>query len=292
MSSRNLPELVLDAPHTVHWPDWAEDARLDDDLAAQAYEATPPACRAALKSGLALAHMHFGQSPGSLRQERRDNHLGFWRHTAVFPAPWAVIAFTPAYAAAARLAAACVPALLAGVPLVAAVCVGGCPSREALVSLELTGVEDIFTLEAAALRALLEEESQHGPGRLVLLHNGDLDDTSRLARTMGLPCYEERCPPTLLLPNPEAFDPDVLAFAQGEALQQAPQARHPARPAAWYCNEKAARAHCNDSPHDPFSFAGPLALAPGCEGFWLHDGLTPDFFTVTRLAFGPLERFS
>lgn len=287
MSSPNLPELMLDGPDTARWPEWAEDARLDDDLAAQAYEATPAACRAALKSGLALAHMHFGQSPGSLRQERGDNHLGFWRHAAAFPAPWAVIAFTPAYAAAARLAAACVPALLAGVPLAAAVCVGGRPSREALVSLELTGVEDIFALDATALCALLEE-SQPGPGRLVLLHNGDLDSASRIARAMGVPCFEERCAPTLALPNPEAFDLDVLAFAQGDALRQALQPRHPARPAACYLNEKAARAHCQASPQGPFGFAASLALTPGCEGFWLHDGLTPDFFTVTRLAFGPL----
>lgn len=287
MNSRNLPEFMPDAPHAARWPDWVEDARLDDELAAQAYEATPQACRAALKSGLALAHMHFGQSPGSLRQERRDNHRGFWRHAAAFPAPWAVIAFTPAYAAAARLAAACVPALLAGVPLAAAVCVGGQPTREALVSLELSGVEDIFTLEASALCALLEE-SQPGPGRLVLLHNGELDGTGRLARAMGVPCYEERCPPTLVLPHPQAFDPDVLAFAQGDALRQALQPRQPVQPAACYLSEKAARAHCQASPHGPYSFAGSLALTPGCEGFWLHDGLTPDFFTVTRLAFGPL----
>lgn len=287
MNSRNVPELILDAPHPARWPDWAEDARLDDAAAAQAYEATPPACRAALKSGLALAHMHFGQSHGSLRQERRDTHLGFWRHGAAFPAPWAVVAFTPAYAAAARLAAACAPALLAGVPLTAAVCVGGSPSQEALVSLELTGVEDIFMLDATALCALLEE-SQPGPGRLVLLHNGELDSTSRVARLMGLPCYEERCSPILVVPEPEAFDLDVLAFAQGDALRQALQGRRPGRPAACYLNEKAAQAHCAASPPAPFSFAEGLALTPGCEGFWLHDGLTPDFFTVTRLAFGPL----
>lgn len=287
MSSRDLPELMLDASHEARWPDWAEAARLDDDAAAQAYEATPPACRAALKTGLALAHMHFGQSPGALRQERRDNHLGFWRDAAAFPAPWAVVAFTPAYAAAARLAAACVPALLAGVPLTAAICVGGGPTRQALVSLELTGVEDIFTLDETALCALLEE-SQPGPGRLVLLHQGELDGTARVARSTGLPCYEERCSPTLVLPYPEAFDLDVLAFAQGEALQQALQPRHPARPAALYLNEKAARAHCKTRPHGPFSFAASLALTPGCEGFWLHEGLKPDFFAVSRLAFGPL----
>ena len=180
MPDPRQPELTLDAPPAARWPEWAEEARLDDDLAAAAYEATPPACRAALKTGLALAHMHFGQSPGCLRESRGDPHLGFWRHTASFPAPWAVLAFTPEYAAAARLTAACVPALLADVPLVGAVCVGGAPHRAALVSLELSGVEDIFCLDETGLCALLEE-SQPGPGRLVLLHKGELDNVARAA---------------------------------------------------------------------------------------------------------------
>ena len=90
--------------------------------------------------------MHFGESTASQRSEVRNTHLGFWRRAISHPAPWAVIAFTPAYAAAARLAAACIPALLGGVPLVGAVCVGGAPAGNALVTLELTGVEDIFVM--------------------------------------------------------------------------------------------------------------------------------------------------
>ncbi|MGE9984806.1 hypothetical protein [Desulfovibrio sp. SGI.169] len=285
MPDPQLPELTLDAPSPACWPEWAEDARLDDDLAASAYEGTPPSCRAALKTGLALAHMHFGQSPGCLREDRRDSHLGFWRHTASFPAPWSVLAFTPEYAAAARLTAACAPALLAGVPLVGAVCVGGAPHRAALVSLELSGVEDIFTLDEAGLCALLEE-CQPGPGRLVLLHGGELDNVARAARALGLPCYEERRAPVLVLPEPDAFDLDILAFAQGDALKQALEAARPAPPAAIYLRPEAARGHGS------FSHVEALVLSPGCEGFWLHAGLTPGFFMVSRLAFGPLQPLS
>ncbi|MDY3810136.1 hypothetical protein [Desulfovibrio porci] len=288
MPDPRQPELTLDAPPAARWPEWAEEARLDDDLAAAAYEATPPACRAALKTGLALAHMHFGQSPGCLRESRGDPHLGFWRHTASFPAPWAVLAFTPEYAAAARLTAACVPALLADVPLVGAVCVGGAPHRAALVSLELSGVEDIFCLDETGLCALLEE-SQPGPGRLVLLHKGELDNVARAARVLGLPCYEERRAPALILPEPDAFDLDILAFAQGDALEQALEPARPTLPAAIYLRPEAARGHCKARRHGPFRYVGSLALSPGCEGFWLHAGLTPDFFTVSRLAFGPLR---
>ena len=58
LTRKPTPEPVED---TARWPEWAEEARLDDELTAKAYEATPPSCRAALKTGLALAHMHFGQ---------------------------------------------------------------------------------------------------------------------------------------------------------------------------------------------------------------------------------------
>ena len=100
----NRQDVEAEAPSAVSWPQWAEDARLDDDLAAEAYEATPAPLRAAVKTGLALAHMHFGESTTSQRNEVRNAHLGFWRRSIAHPAPWAVIAFTPADAAAARLA--------------------------------------------------------------------------------------------------------------------------------------------------------------------------------------------
>lgn len=288
MPDSRQPELTLEAPFPARWPEWAEEARLDDEPAASAYEATPPSCRAALKTGLALAHMHFGQSPGCLHEGRHDSHLGFWRHAASFPAPWAMLAFTPQYAAAARLTAACAPALLAGVPLVGAACVGGAPTSAALVSLELSGVEDIFLLNETGLCTLLEE-SQPGPGRLVLLHRGELDNVARAARALGLPCYEERRAPALILPEPDAFDLDILSFAQADALEQALENSRPTLPAAVYLRPEAARGHCKARSHDSFPYAGVLALSPGCEGFWLHAGLTPDFFMVSRLAFGPLQ---
>ena len=283
----NRQDMGAEAPSAVSWPQWAEDTRLDDDLAAAAYEATPAPLRAAVKTGLALAHMHFGESTTSQRNEVRNAHLGFWRRSIAHPAPWAVIAFTPAYAAAARLAAACMPALLGGVPLVGAVCVGGAPSRNALVTLELAGVEDIFVLDSAGLCTLLEE-TQPGPGRLVLLHRGELDGVGAAARALELPCYEERRSPILCLPKPEAFDLEALAFAQAEALETALDTSLRLTPDATYLAPVAALGHCRERRTGPFPYSGAPALTPGCEGFWLHPGLTPDFFRVQRQAFGLL----
>ena len=283
----NRQEPGAEAPAAVCWPQWTEDARLDDALAASAYEATPAHLRAAVKTGLALAHMHFGESTTSQRNEVRNTHLGFWRRSIAHPAPWAVIAFTPAYAAAARLAAACMPALLGGVPLLGAVCVGGTPSNNALVTLELAGVEDIFVMDSAGLCTLLEE-TQPGPGRLVLLHRGELDAVAGAARALELPCYEERRSPVLCLPKPDAFDLEALAFAQGEALEAALDAPQHLTPDATYLAPVAALGHCRERRTGPFPYCSAPAITPGCEGFWLHPGLTPDFFRVQRQAFGLL----
>ena len=310
-----------EAPQGASWPQWVEEARLNDGLAAQAYEDTPAQWRAAIKTGLALAHMHFGSDPGRMWDMRSDGHLGFWRRSESHAAPWAIVAFTPAYAAAARLAAACIPAILAGVPLIGAVCVGGQPHRSALVSLELSGVEDIFVLDSPGLHRLLEE-SRPG-GRLVLLHAGELAPTMELARSMGLPCWQEHHSPTLALveahpplngQNPaddgNRIDLEALYFAQAEALDAAasvaapsvtapmstdgpsgattPIARHAQPPDALYLTsgdqEQADLLHGK-----AFSTGGPgLTLTPGCEGFWLHPGLTPDFFRAHCLTFGML----
>lgn len=290
---RGMPQFSVEAPAdldaepTARWPQWAEEARLDDALAAAAYEATPASLRAAVKTGLAMSHMHFGESMSSQRTEIRDPHRGFWRRGISHPAPWAVIAFTPAYAAAARLAAACAPALLGGVPLVGAVCVSGTPHRAALVTLELAGVEDVFVMDGPGLCALLEE-TQPGPGRLVLLHKGELDSIAAAARALELPCYEERRAPVLNLPQPQAFDLEALAFAQAEAFDAAMDPSFRLSPDAAFLTPVAALGHCRERRTGPFPYSSAPAYTPGCEGFWLHPGLTPDFFRVSRLAFGPL----
>ncbi|SFW24191.1 MULTISPECIES: hypothetical protein [Desulfovibrio] len=324
------------------WPQWMEDARLDDSLAATAYEETPPSWRAAIKTGLALAHMHFGSSAGHGCETQNNDRLGFWREHENHAAAWTVIAFPPSYAAAARLAAACISPILADVPLVGAVCIGGTPHSSALVSLELSGVEDIFVLDVHALHALLEQCGP-GPGRLLLLHTGELELTAAFARTLGLPCWEEAHPPTLILPPAEpgeisgtctearAFDPKVLAFAQAGAnfVQSAPtvhppfsenagqdtpphgaSALHapaqdvflpnaterllpaagmiPSKPDAQYVSSGHARHAACCRKDGALPCAPLLTLTPGCEGFWLHPGLTPDFFRVHSLAFGLL----
>ncbi len=272
---------------SVSWPDWVEAHRLDDARIAAAYEQAGPGARAAIKTAMAM-YFRYDDSTREVIHEYRSDHIsGFWRSRTVFPAPWAVLVVTPRYTAAARMLAALMPAIICGVSAIACVCVDGEPSEPCLATLDLAGIDDVFTLSAAELSALLEE-TQPGPGRLVLLHTGELDIIRRQARTLHIPCFEERRPPVLTIPRPELFNLDLLTFAQGEdCVQRALQSPSPAAPDVLYGSEEAVRNHCLARTDTPFSLGmAPLALAPGCEGFWLHHGLGRSFFLAHRVGFG------
>lgn len=269
------------------WPAWLEDSRVDDSLIASAYETTQPRFRAAIKTGLAMIHFHFGESATCRDETVHNGRLGFLRGRSRFPAPWALIVIPPAYAAAARLTAACATALLAAVPYVGAICLGGVPQAAALVSLELSGIEGIFHADAASFTTLLDGlATGPGPrGRLVILQSGELGDIVQAARQHDIPSYDEQRPPRLRVEEGTAIDRELLAFAHGgmAALDDALTATGPV--------DAIFRPQAATLPPAPDA---PLTLCPGCEGFWLHTGLTPEFFTVSRQAFAswtPLPHF-
>lgn len=281
------PETPAGRLAQAEWPEWIGPHLVPDEAFAAAYEVAGPECRAAIKTAMGMYFRYDEPRREILHENRSDPLSGFWRSRTVFPAPWAVFAVTPAYASSARLLAALMPAILCGVPQIACVCVDGEPSGPVLATCELAGVNTMLTLSLAELCALLEE-TQPGPGRLVLLHDGNLDLVRTQARTLHVPCFEERRAPVLTIPRPELFNLDVLRFAQGrQPVDRALHSPAPAAPDVLYGSAEAVRSHCLASSHALFSLGmAPLALAPGCEGFWLHHGLGRSFFLAHRVGFG------
>lgn len=282
---------------TPRWPAHLEACRVPDALCASAYEAASPQCRAAIKTGLALGMAHYDQGQaagGHCRHERRDARLGYWQSSGRHPAPWAVLAFSPSYAAAARLASVALCAQMAETPLLGAVCVGGTPAEAALTALELCGIEDVFRMEPADLCALLEELP--APGRLALLHEGELDGIAAAARLLSLRTFEERGAPALAVQRPDLFDEAVLRFCHGAAAVERALMPGSGRPDAIFTAEAPARAHSRVRDGGPFRSGaiplGRLSLSPGCEGLWLHADLSPDFFSIFRHGFGLLPRMA
>ena len=272
------------------WPAWLEGRRIEDGLCADAYEAAGPGARAAVKTAIAMFLKYSGSSAEVVHEERTDRLAGFWRSRTVFPAPWALVAFTPNYAAAARMLGAVMPAVCAGVSLIGCACIGGAPAGPVLAALELAGIEDIFTLTEAEASALLEE-TQPGPGRLVLLHSGRLDTLRQQAGALHVPVFEERRPPSITITRPELFDLEVLRFAQGrQPVQTALESPAPDVPDVLYSSPESVKSHCLAGARAQFSLGmAPLALAPGCEAFWLHHGLGRSFFLTHRVGFGLRE---
>ena len=282
--------LFLDGPPSP-WPDWLENRRVDDAVVDAAYEGTPPQLRASIKTGLALAFAHFGQREKATDSITSHSRAGFWFGAHTRPAPWCCILMDASYAAAARLAAACVLPRLCDVPEVFAVAVGeNAPADNVLTALTLSGVEDVFCLPQPEVSALLEAMatgSEAGAqGRVLLLHNGALDNLARTLRRLHIPYYEEYEAPCLAVLPECACNGELLAFAHGAitpamsltAETRAVFAPAPATPQAYASNALVAEAVQR----------GLLVLTPGCEGFWLHPGLEPSFFTVQGLASGLL----
>lgn len=274
------------------WPRWLEACRVPDGPRAAAYEDTPAHLRAAIKTALALHQTHAGEMDSQSGRDERFPRRGFRQTVTDGPAPFALVAFPALLRSPARLTAALMPAILAGVPLTGAFCLGGEPTPEVLVTLELAGVEDAFALPADDFVRLTDELPRC---RVVLLHG--LDDAA-LPERGALPgrIWREDALPLLLLPQDVAADKELLAFAHGpDCVAQALRGKAartvldggplpgPCLPAAVLEEDEAAHL-VMEGEGTPVE----LLLTPGCEAFWLHPGLTTDFFRCRRRAFSLL----
>jgi len=70
-------------------------------------------------------------------------------------------------------------------------------------------------------------------------------------------------------------------------VDEALESPAPDAPDVLYAAPEAVRRHCLARARSQFSLGmAPLALTPGCEGFWLHHGLGRSFFLSHRVGFG------
>lgn len=270
---------------TVCWPQWLEECRIDDAAMAQAYDSTALPLRAAVKNCIALCHAVYGEGASATVHSITNSAAGYWHSRSTQAAPWALLLFSPAYTAASRMAAALMPAILAHVPRIGALCVGGMPSQAARLTLELTGVEDGFISDEDDALALVQTMHSLGAGRLMLLHTGELAALASAARKAGIVCFEECAEPHLVVAQGHSIHADILHFAHGAACpvlhEQAESKAACTQYSAYYCSTAPAQA----LPYD-------LVLTQGMEGCWLHKALSREFFTNTSIKAGMLEHES
>lgn len=249
-------------------PDWLDECRISSILSGNAYESTPAPFRAAIKTGIALTWFYFSPKAPRLDIQLENSHLGFSCRTITRPVDWTVIIFPPEFSAAARIAAAASLASVADVEVILAVCVAGEPTQPVLAALELCGIEDVFSLQAEKIPALLAEmEASNSCGSIIILHDGQLASLAAVIASACPRLYEEKKPPNIAVGGDGAFSGELLAFCHGN----------------YVCNPDM-RVDAFFGIYEPEDYrsgideSAPLLVNPGCEGFWLFPGLGLEFF--------------
>lgn len=165
---------------------WLDRHCLDDALLAEAYESVGGPGRALLKKNIAWLHQIWGESPERNTTLRRWRQ-GFLLETEDVPCPYALIVCDASCVSPAAFLAVLMPAVLAGVELIAPCFIfseehrdsptdrgggtgGFLPAPGLLAALELTGTERAFAADENAAAAFLHLAREvYGNGRLVVI---------------------------------------------------------------------------------------------------------------------------
>lgn len=256
---------------TAFWPEPLLCQRLDDATLTRAYAETQPWQRVCIKQALAFAHAAYSECADATLHRREDSATGFCLTTHSRPCAWAVALISPAYAAPTRLATALLCAVLAKVPYIGVFCVGGTPSASACVALELTGIEDVFTLSPDAAVAALRILS--GKGIVLLLHTGELTPVREALDVTNIAVWEESRPPVLCIEPDAPHDRNTIVWCHPDAPLQTAGAIETTGPPSALCDALYTHTE-HTTPYPP----APLCLLPGMEACWLHQGLSHTSF--------------
>ena len=261
----------------IELPGWLEACRPDDALYADAYESTPAELRALLKTAIAFAFHRWQPACDEQRTERRSARAGFRHSESSRPAGWALAHLGPGFASPARLLAALVPAVLAGVGRI--LIVSEAPFSPAVcTALELAGLEDSFLLDADQMPGLYEDLRALCPDGRVLAFpaaDGSLTEAQKellhSAALDGMPHFRDLPSPRLLClhaPGSPAENSLRWLYPDAEFLTEAaPDIR------AAYAEEES-----------PELGGLPFVCGPGMEACW--PGPSPEFYrTRTCSAF-------
>jgi histidinol dehydrogenase len=182
---------------TVHYSTWLQAHALDDSLCAGAYEAVGAQARSTLKLCIARLHAFWGESPvASTTSLSYAQGFSVARDTA--PAPYVLVFCPVSHANPAHLLAVCLPAILAGVPLIVPCLIAenaqaGLPesANGILAALELAGLEQAVAVnDTEALEGIALLYEALGAGRIAVLGEAGFGETFALAaHRLGIPLF-------------------------------------------------------------------------------------------------------
>jgi len=283
MFPTDIPSSPTSSDRPSAFPDWLEAYRMDDARLVEAYEHTSSALRARLKTAIALQCALEKERPVLEECRRISRVSGFEYRVAQCPADWVLVVLDPLHNSPARLVAAVLPAILAGVKYIHVAGVGASPSAKACVALELAGVEEIFVMpdNSPVLQNLLLALHQWKPdGRLLLFPtvesrlSAEFVTLRQTARKLGLRLWQDRPKPRLLLTTvADKERQGSVGWAHGAA-----ELEYTENPTSLPLGMDAAYL----STATNLSF--PQLFGPGLEACWFHPRLDVRFFQNVTLA--------
>ncbi|MBR3880776.1 MAG: hypothetical protein IKJ34_04190 [Mailhella sp.] len=256
----------------IELPGWLEACRPGDDLYADAYEGSPAELRALLKTAIAFAFHRWPGMEGEQLREYRSSRSGFRHVEKCEPAAWALVVLGSGFASPARLLAALVPAIIAGVGRI--VIVSEAPFAQAIcTAMELAGLEESFVLDSEQIHRLWSELRALSPeGRLLTFPDseGSLSSAQKAllheAATLGMPRLRDFPAPTVLSQH-----------GSGSETEARLRWLHPDARIVHSSSDDIRVAFLSDEHSDPLSTSpGIFCCGPGMEACW--PGPSPEFY--------------
>lgn len=148
-----------------------EDWQISDEDLDAAYDNTPASKRALIKSTLALVDSVWREDSSHREERIRDQTAGLLFERISDPAPWVILVINSGFLPT-HIAAAIMPAYLAGVSRIVAIWIGSEPVPTSLLcTLEISGVDELFVPPSdvdaksaiSLLITLLQENTQAMP---------------------------------------------------------------------------------------------------------------------------------
>lgn len=244
-----------------------ENFRIPEIVREKAYNDISAPFRAAIKTALALAWFHFGTRADEISQTRTNPCAGITGHMIIEPVDRTWLFIPADYRANALACAAAVLPVIAKSEEIECILVGTEPRSGLLATLELTGIENIYCLPLKGLLSNLKDFEEVG-GVLFLLHYGELDPLKQLCIRSTMRIVEYARKPTYRIEEENVFNREKIKFALGTDPVVAGEFVDCIFGTTW--NEKSP---CR------------MYLEPGCEAFWIFDGIGPEYFFKSRYGF-------
>ncbi len=259
-------------------PAWLESFRPDDALYADAYEGTPAHLRALLKTAIAFAFHRWKPDQGERSVTVESPRAGFARTERSRPASWVLAVAAEGFASPARLLAALVPAVIAGVDRIIVVSPATFAPAVA-TALELSGIEDSFVLDDDCAADLYEDLRAASPdGRVVVFPGGGpltpgQKDLLHRAAADGLRVFRDAPAPRIL----------ALGAEEGPLPEETRERLLWLHPDAELIDAPAPELRAVFTQSDvPSGCAAPFVAGPGMEACW--PGPSPEFFRTRTLS--------